>query len=54
MLRDVRSWDPDIEGLVEAISRGELGSRISAETGVSRVRVPRVSIAASVIDDLPG
>ena len=30
---DVRSWDPDIEGLVEAISRGELDSRISAEVG---------------------
>ena len=33
MLRDVGSWDPDIEGLVEAISRGELSARISAEIG---------------------
>jgi histidine ammonia-lyase len=33
MLRDVRGWDPDIEGLVDVISRGELGSRISAEIG---------------------
>jgi histidine ammonia-lyase len=33
MLRDVRSWDPDIEGLVEVISRGELSTRISAEIG---------------------
>ena len=33
MLHDVRSWDPDIEGLVELISRGELSSRISAEIG---------------------
>jgi hypothetical protein len=54
MLRDVRSWDPDIEGLVEAISRGELAGRISAETGVSRAREPRVSMAAAVIEDLPG
>jgi histidine ammonia-lyase len=50
MLRDVRSWDPDIEGLVDAISRGELGSRIAAETGVSAVKVPIVSIAASLKD----
>ena len=33
MLRDIRSWDPDIEGLVGAISRGELSARISAEIG---------------------
>jgi histidine ammonia-lyase len=51
MLRDVRSWDPDIEGLVEAISRGEFGSRLSAETGKGRAKEPRVSIAA-VTEDL--
>jgi histidine ammonia-lyase len=50
MLRDVRSWDPDIEGLVQAISRGELGRRIAAETGVSAVKAPRVSMAASLSD----
>ncbi len=33
MLRDIRSWDPDIEGLVGAVSRGELSARIAAEIG---------------------
>jgi hypothetical protein len=53
MLRDVRSWDPDIEGLVEAISRGELNSRVSAEIGGHDFEPARVSLAAK-LDNVSG
>jgi histidine ammonia-lyase len=48
MLRDVRSWDPDIEGLVEAISRGELDSRISAEIGGHETEPARASLSTTL------
>jgi histidine ammonia-lyase len=39
-LRDLRRWDADIEGLVGAISRGELGRRISDELGRLKEQPP--------------
>jgi histidine ammonia-lyase len=43
MLRDLRGWDPDIEGLVEAISRGDLSARVSARTGCHHQEPSRVA-----------
>jgi histidine ammonia-lyase len=47
MLRDVRGWDPDIEGLVEAIAQGELGARIAAETSGAEEKSSRVPTGTS-------
>jgi histidine ammonia-lyase len=49
MLRDLRGWDPDIEGLVEAISKGEISDRVAEQIGV-RGKVPsRVAIATTEV-----
>ena len=45
MLRDVRGWDPDIEGLVQAVAGGELNARIGAAIG-GRKQEPRVLMVA--------
>jgi hypothetical protein len=44
MLREVRGWDPDIEGLVGAVAEGQLGARVSAAIGVLREEHSRVSV----------
>jgi hypothetical protein len=49
MLRDVRGWDPDIEGLVEAVAQGELGARIAAAIG-GRKQEPRVLMGVRTPD----
>ena len=41
MLRSVRGWDPDIEGLVQAVSDGEVNALIAAAIG-GRKQEPRV------------
>ena len=41
MLRAVRGWDPDIEGLVQAVSGGEVNGLIAAAIG-GRKKEPRV------------
>ncbi len=33
MLRDVATWDPDVEGLVRSIASGELGTRVASAAG---------------------
>lgn len=33
MLRDVAKWEPDVEGLVEAVAAGELGTLVAAGAG---------------------
>ena len=44
MLREVRGWDPDIEGLVGAVAEGQLGARVSAAIGELREEHSRVSV----------
>jgi len=41
MLREVRGWDPDIEGLVQAVAAGDINARIAAAIG-GRKQEPRV------------
>jgi histidine ammonia-lyase len=53
MLRDLRGWDPDIEGLVEMVSQGELGARISAVIG-GRVQQPSRVLLGFPAESLPG
>jgi len=50
MLKDLRGWDPDIEGLVDSISRGELGARITAHTGGHQPHPVRASAALYTSD----
>jgi histidine ammonia-lyase len=49
-LRDVRSWDADIEGLVRLISSGEFSARISAEVGRPPEELSRVPLGTTTGD----